>query len=52
VEAYAARRNECAGVTEAYCRWCDAAHDEGAARWEAYESALERGERASAATSS
>jgi hypothetical protein len=43
-DAYVAWRNECAAVTEAYRCWTDAAHDEEATLWEAYESALEREE--------
>jgi hypothetical protein len=48
-DAYAVWRNECAAVTVAYRCWADAAQDEEATLWEAYESALEREEHISMA---
>jgi hypothetical protein len=48
-DAYVAWRNECAAVTEAYRCWADAANDEEATLWEAYENALEREEHISMA---
>jgi hypothetical protein len=48
MDAYLEWREECAAVSDAYRRWADAGEADAEPAWRAYETALDREERASA----